>query len=322
MGDNDIIIQNVFGYDDTQHRAPLLIEGRKLIHYCSADTAVRIIRNREIWLRNVRVMNDYMEVNHGFNLIRRSLEGPDDTTIESGINAVKRAMDEVFPGAADEAFGLFAEWSTQIQNETYVACLSAHPDTEQAVGRLSMWRNYSSGQAGVGLVLNTGLFGMMTDELGVFSSPVYYLSDTELRDMLVQTAVRVREHRDQLLQAGRSSTIGGYFLLLRTIAHCTKHPGFCEEREWRIFHTLGLDPLKKLRRHTETIAGVPQRILKLDLTDDTFPGLDVANLIQSVIVGPSQYQAVIGQALADELTDKGVIDAHRSITYSPIPLRT
>ena len=35
------------------------------VHYTNANTAYKIIKNEEIWLRNVRGMNDYREIDYG-----------------------------------------------------------------------------------------------------------------------------------------------------------------------------------------------------------------------------------------------------------------
>lgn len=321
MDDLEFALLGLFAADDVQKRTELVFGQKKLIHYCSADTALKIIKNREIWLRNVRVMNDFMEVNHGFNLIRKSLQSPVDTAIETGMNEVKKALDGIHPGLVDEAFSRFQAWSPLIQHETYVTCLSEHLDDEDEDGRLSMWRNYSSGQAGVGIVINTSMFARTDDVLGVYSSPVTYLSDQGLENSLLQVAQRIRAQATFLSTVPQERLIGQYFLLLRTISHCSKHPGFKEEREWRIFHTLGLDELKILKLTSESLGGIPQRILKLPL-DGTIEGLSVADLVDKVLIGPSQYQGVIGMALADELDRAGKKDAYNSIKYSPIPLRT
>ncbi|MBX5015977.1 DUF2971 domain-containing protein [Rhizobium lentis] len=321
MDNTDFLLRGLFAADDVNRRMELVLGQRKLIHYCSADTALKIIKNREIWLRNVRVMNDYMEVNHGFNLIRKSLQPPVDTGIESGMNEVKKALDVIHPGIAEETFSRFQTWSPYIQFETYVTCLSEHLDDENEDGRLSMWRNYSSGQAGVGIVINTSMFARTDDALGVYSSPVTYLSDQALEHSLMQVAKQIRAQAALLSTVPRETLIGHYFLLLRTISHGSKHPGFKEEREWRIFHTYGMDELKILKVTSESLGGVPQRILKLPL-DGTIEGLSVDQLVDKILIGPSQYQHVIGMALADELDRAGKRDAYQSIQYSPIPLRT
>ncbi|UPK31245.1 hypothetical protein [Bradyrhizobium sp. 195] len=39
-------------------------------YYTSADTAMRILRNGEIWMRKSHLMNDFREIEHGFECLR------------------------------------------------------------------------------------------------------------------------------------------------------------------------------------------------------------------------------------------------------------
>lgn len=132
MESAQLLLRHIFGSADVTRRTELVVNGRKLIHYCSAENALKIIKNREIWLRNVRVMNDFMEVNHGFNLITRSMHTTGTEAVQRGLNAVKSALDLVHPGLADETFDQFRAWSPLIQNETYVTCLSEHLEDDLA----------------------------------------------------------------------------------------------------------------------------------------------------------------------------------------------
>lgn len=48
----------------------LKFSGNKLAHYTSAATALSILKNHEIWMRNTRCMNDFLEVKYGINLFK------------------------------------------------------------------------------------------------------------------------------------------------------------------------------------------------------------------------------------------------------------
>lgn len=41
----------------------------KLVYYTSAETAKNIIANKEVWMRNATTMNDFMEVQHGWQCL-------------------------------------------------------------------------------------------------------------------------------------------------------------------------------------------------------------------------------------------------------------
>jgi hypothetical protein len=132
----------------------LVEEGRKLaagesqlVHYTTAENAVNIIRSKSFWLRNVRCMNDYSEVQHGISLLFKVFEGPDNPSIKR----LYAALDQVAEGAAKRAVDRFNEWIPKLPDITFIGCLS-QADIDESTGRLSMWRAYSSPNSGVALV--------------------------------------------------------------------------------------------------------------------------------------------------------------------------
>lgn len=103
-----------------------------------------------------------------------------------------------------------------------------------------------------------------------------------------------------------------------------KHPGFREEREWRVIHSPSLMPSPRIRYDIETINGVPQRVYKLPLMN--FPeegliGATLPELIEEIIIGPTATPWPIYEALASKLEAKGMQDAWRRVRISNIPLR-
>jgi hypothetical protein len=50
--------------------------------------------------------------------------------------------------------------------------------------------------------------------------------------------------------------------------------------------------------------------------------MDIYEMLDHIIVGPSQYQLAIAQALTAKLERLGVADAGRKIVLSDIPIRT
>jgi hypothetical protein len=47
----------------------VIATGNRFVYYTTADTATRILANRQIWMRSTTTMNDYMEVEHGFECL-------------------------------------------------------------------------------------------------------------------------------------------------------------------------------------------------------------------------------------------------------------
>jgi hypothetical protein len=54
-----------FPYMDLRTREVIAAGGR-FVYYTTADTATSILKHRQIWMRSTTTMNDYMEVEHGF----------------------------------------------------------------------------------------------------------------------------------------------------------------------------------------------------------------------------------------------------------------
>lgn len=326
MDQSTFRLKDIFSPHEAWRRSKLLSEGRKLVHYTSADNAIKILRSSNIWMRNVRVMNDFMEVDHGISMINRSLYAPVETPTEEGIRAVVAALNELFPGLGDEVIQMFQQWYWTIRNRTHVTCLSEHdPHTENEHGRLSMWRSYSANHVGVALVINPLPFYALNDGLGAFSSPVFYFDDSQLKSMLIQIVTNIRANRELLAVTNPVLIKGQLFLLLRSIAHCTKHPGFAEEQEWRIMHTNGLDNAGSLFMEVDTVSGVPQPVIKLPLKNDVskgVTGISIPEILERVIVGPTQFPEVISDALASEMAKAGISDFNTKLTRSTIPLRT
>lgn len=321
----DMQLRSLFIPHEDARRADLFSSGRKLIHYTSAENAVRIIKNREIWLRNVRVMNDFMEVDHGFNLISRALTPQSDPTIEVGMAAVRSALNAAHQEIMEQALQLFKNWFYNLKFQTYVTCLSEHPTDEDQIGRLSMWRNYTAGQAGVGLVIDPTPLYSISNDFGAFSSPVFYFDDGRLNDAMLHVASKLREQSQLLRNIDRQLVLNHLFVLLRSLALCCKHPGFHEELEWRIMHTIGMEPEGALKVEVETVRGIPQRVVKLPLLDAPnlgVTGLTIPTLLQRVIIGPTQYQDAVAWALHDTLSAAGVEDPQSKIVLSHIPIRT
>lgn len=318
-------LRDIFAPHEGRRRNDLIKFGRRLIHYTSATNALSIFRNNTVWMRNVRCMNDYMEVEHGFQLMQHSLETPVDSETEKGLLAVKATLEKFLPGLFNEVAGRFNGWLPALRHKTFVTCLSEHDQSENDLGRLSMWRSYSSSQVGIGLVINPFPLYSLTESFGAFSSPVFYYDDQNLRDMLLEVSRNIEANREYLLSREKEEIIGYLFLVLRSVAMCTKHPGFHEEKEWRIMHTQDLDAQGALTLDVESVNGVLQPVFKIPLKDHTASGMlgiSIPDILERVIIGPTQFPLAVYDALLIELERIGVKDPAAKVVYSNIPLRT
>lgn len=196
---------------------------------------------------------------------------------------------------------------------------------KMTTARLSMWRSYTANQVGVGLIINPLPLYSLNDTFGAFSSPVYYFNDNDLRDLFLEIANNISTNKDFLQSKGREEIKGYFCMLLRAVAMCTKHPGFLEEKEWRIMHTEELDERGNLELDVECIAGIPQPVYKIPLEDDVpkgMTGISIPDLLEHVLIGPTQFPIPVWDAIVIELEKAGVKDAQSKVSYSNIPLRT
>ena len=107
--------------------------GCRFVYYTTADTAMKILDSGQIWLRNTAVMNDFSEVQYGFQCLNDAYKkGPG--------NNFNTALNTCFQGLADEVRELINGWLPIIFEDTYLTCLCEHLSDEDQHGRLSMWR--------------------------------------------------------------------------------------------------------------------------------------------------------------------------------------
>jgi hypothetical protein len=295
----------------------LIAARARFAYYTTADTAVSILRSRQFWLRNTTAMNDYREVDHGFDCLNRAYKAKPGQRL-------RIALDASFPGLSEELEKYFNGWLDTIRHHTYMTCLSEHSDTEDQNGRLSMWRAYG-GQAGVALVINGDiLFRVNGDALGAYASPVAYLDEHEFEAEFEKVVAGIEEESDYVTSLGREKVRDIVFNMLRFAVLCTKHPGFHEEREWRVVASPAMYPSKLQTQAVEVVRGTPQPVLKINLQnhpDHGVVGLALPDLLDRLIVGPCEFPLVILSAFQRVLEEAGVPEPGKKVVVSGIPLR-
>jgi hypothetical protein len=115
--DEDRIKRIFFPHTELKTREVSAAGGR-FVYYTTAETATCILRNKQIWMRNTAAMNDYLEVEHGFDCLNASYKAAPGNTFNAALNAC-------FPGLADEVRDFFNGWLPSI-HETRIshACLN------------------------------------------------------------------------------------------------------------------------------------------------------------------------------------------------------
>jgi hypothetical protein len=285
----------------------------KFVHYTSADAAAKMLKNHEVWLRQSSTMNDFSEIEHGNSCLHHAWHS------EIG-NRFRRFLDRLYPGLSDDLSNGLDQVLPELRLMTYLASLSEHPPEEDRLGRLSMWRAYGN----VAIVLNPAAIRSQSAALGIYSSAVAYLTKEEFLARFREIVERAENSEQQLRAAGRESVDGRIFTMLQYAILCTKHPAFLEEREWRAIYRPVQIPSPKVKVEVEVIRNVAQPVCKLDLRDRPdlgLVGLDIDKLVDRIIVGPTQYPAVMTQAFIELLRAAKVPNAHERVWMSNIPLR-
>lgn len=308
----NLLVKTFFG--DEPNRSP----DKRFVYYTDAETAVKIIENKEVWLRNALVMNDYTEIGYGLEGIRNALFAEGDA---SGVfAAVEGIVGSIRERLESELRGTDLFWRIT----TYLACLSRHKDKEDTTGRLSMWRAYG----GVAFVINGAPFIAQSSGQGApFSEPVLYLDRSGFAPRLSGVARKLRDYAPDL-KANREinleSMVNAFARLAYSVAIRAKHPGFSEEKEWRVVFRPPPTPHPHMVPRRVAINGVAQTVWALKLVNDPANGLagaDLPSLLERIIIGPTAQPLISRDAFVQLLRAAEVPDANEKVVMSDIPLR-
>jgi hypothetical protein len=144
MRSTDQQLYEVFHPVDLENSRRLESGVLKFVHYTSAEAAVKMISNHEVWLRKSSTMNDFSEIEYGNSCLHRAWASP------SG-DRFRRLLDRLYPGLSNDLAAGLDRIVPELRIMTYLASVSEHdPKTENDLGRLSMWRAYGN----VAIVLN------------------------------------------------------------------------------------------------------------------------------------------------------------------------
>jgi hypothetical protein len=292
-----------------ERKQDLLNSNSSYIHYTSAESAIKIIESKELWLRDSHCMNDFNEVYYGKTLIKKIMSD------QHFIEQMKNHLNDVHP----ELFNFFkTHFDTsfdQVCLPAYFCSISEHPKDERDYGRLSMWRAY--GCAGI-------VFDVPIDpirDLPIQFLPVVYTTENGLKELLL-SSLKLLSENSQFLNAYAFDELTDLLMFtLRTWAVSIKHPGFREEKEWRLVFFPKLFTENHLKFDTTVIKGIPQFIFKFPLErSEQFS--QAYNLLDGVLIGPTQYGLAMHGAFTAKLALAGLEKPGSRVILSDIPLRT
>lgn len=117
-------ISNALGFGDYPN---------EIMHYTSTKGLEGILGSGELWLVNLKEMNDTSEVSHFIESI--CSEWPDN----------------LFGANRSEVVGIIRALAPIYRNKTYISSWCAFQDSD---GRINMWREYADNGAGVAIVVD------------------------------------------------------------------------------------------------------------------------------------------------------------------------
>ena len=313
LDDTALKFYQIFQPDLMEEISAIEDEPKRFVYYTSADTAMKVLRNQELWFRNAKVMNDFSEISYGLGLIRAVFSGSEGERF-------RKSVEGIFPGTIKKVDEMLSGWEHDWLFETYIACVSIHNPEEDQRGRLSMWRAYGD----TALVVNNTPMTAVTDLLAMYSVPVLYFSEEQFTKHLSKITDAILTNRKYLQDLGQDTLVAYIHNMLFRFAIASKHPGFKEEKEWRLYYrpTEGKSP--GMTEEIVVLGGVPQKIFKLRLTNEPEKGLhgaDIPSLLDRIIIGPTEFPYISYKAFVSVLEGLGVTDADSKVVISDIPLR-
>ncbi len=128
---------------------------------------------------------------------------------------------------------------------------------------------------------------------------------------------------DYIKHLGREAVKQIVFNMFRFAVLCTKHPGFHEEREWRVVASPAMHPTNHATLGVEVIHGTPQTVLKLNLQNHKekgLVGLAIPELLNRIIIGPCEFPQIISSAFHRLLQKLGYQNLKKRSSFLTFPL--
>lgn len=312
-----------FGYE--LKRATQLKDGNRLLaHYTTADTAMKIITGKKLWLRNAGVMNDFMEIDYGRNVVDHVIGGKTDPIPVARFHA---ALDAIHPDLSQAVMKNYVEARTNVRESVFMSSLGEY-EADDRFGKLSMWRAYGGPVSGVALLFKNSVLDLEVEPpLAVSLTPVLYGNERNFLAELLDLAERLENEKDFLQTFDTDSLTSACGAMLQFAIASIKHPGFREEEEWRLIHRPYMFSSTHVINENITLNGIPQAVYKLPFHNPSegelfnFPQLDLNEILEGIVIGPCLYPETILRSFLDAMGLAGIENPRDRIRVSGIPLR-
>lgn len=294
-----------------------------LAHYTTIDVLEKLFQSKELWFSRVSEMNDIEEVLKGKQLIYDY--ATDETHIGRSLWAIRLWNEEL----SDRLNAEFLRKSHEDIEDTFISCWSG--DDDDFVGahdNLTMWRAYGDDGKGVAIVLNAQILISSLQGSEVQVLPVYYETPEEFRiraeNFFRDFAINLLSlnFENPLTDEQMRAIVEAFSELCFFLAVTHKHPGFKEEREWRLvwtknrLHGRELDPYLRSVRIGDKIAE------KLCVPISPEHIADYRWVLHEIMVGPSENATVNINGIRQLLRQNNYEHVERMVYQSRIPYRS
>lgn len=287
-------------------------------YYSSLEVIHYILTDGKIWLRNASCMNDWMEIRRGQELFMKYFQVKEN---KCKFKEIFTQIDHNFDWVG-KILQFIQDFPMSASYDCYLASLTVHDKKSDDLGKLSMWRGYGRGIGGA-LIFNKQKI-LSQDIAGISFSKVAYFTYEEFAENFNQLLEDIELHVQQLKGMDTQCIWQNLRRAVIFAIVSIKHPGFREEKEWRLlcFDSDTTKDKRFLDTEIVVINGVPQRIYTLNIKKF------LPALLDHAIIGPTQYGIAAYTALKDDILklydDSNYIaeDLIRNkLKYSMIPIR-
>ena len=267
-----------------------------LFHYTTADGLLGILMTSRIWATELRFLNDAQEVIYAQDELASRLRVVENPAIDATHIAHSDAA------RFGEVFDRYREYVLSELGSprfpVYVACFCESGD------QLSQWRGYGSDH-GYAIEVDAADLRSAAQECGgTVGGLVRVRYGPDAASEVIEAAVQKVREDTNLGHVG----VHAHYMALRltTMLAGVKHPGFSEEREWRLI--IGSEMIdSKIMLRTSLVAVVPY--VEINLPSTT---------IRSVRVGPGRNTDVRVRGV-ERLLER--VGSKVQVLSSELPLR-
>ena len=276
----------------------------KLYHYTDFNAMRGIIINGEIWLWNLRRMNDSQEMKYFITELKA---------------AVKKLISQENYEYMEKIF------KENLKNfdtlSSYAACFSEYADDA------AQWSRYSKNGMGVCIAFNRKLLAKIAEEGHAPLCKVNYTKSCENLEITKEIASLIKEacERENYKNTAKgkdfsSDKIREAFNRLITSSPLFKHPSFISEKEYRLVslpYNVG-EYLGEPHFFVEETNIKKYYILNLKKVSEKL-GIHYADLFEEICIGPQAR--VTKEVLSDYFSASGMTELCGKIKISECPLR-